>query len=118
MSSMLHMNSTSLSNVWKLRQEKEKGYLEQSSTSVQTADNNKTTGDRGEYRTLGFHTLQITIKNAKFYQVYKSEIGGNRKEVSDDNNKVVFNEQNTQKLEVADPCNITLGLVKPLLILL
>ena len=71
--SMLHMDSTSLPNVWKHRREKEKCYLEQSSTSVQTTNNNKITGDRGEYRTLGFHTLRVTIKNATFNQVYKNK---------------------------------------------
>ena len=115
---MLYMDSTSLPNVWKHLREKEKCYLDQWSTSVQTANNNKITGDRGEYRTLGFHTLQITIKNPTFYQVYKSEIGGNRKAVSDHNISRVSYGQNTQKLKVTDPCNIALGLGKPLLLLL
>ena len=112
--SMLHMDSTSLTNVRKHRREKEKYY----SASVQTANNNKITGDRGECRTLEFHTLQITIKNATFNHVYKSEIGGNRKSVSDHNNSRISYGQNTQKLKGAEPINIALGLIKPLLILL
>ena len=79
---------------------------------------NKTTEDRGENRTLGFHTLRIAIKNATFNKVYKSKIGGNRKVVSDYNNSRVSNGQNTQKLKLADPWNIAFGLVKLLLILL
>ena len=116
--SMLHMDSTSLPNIWKHHREKEKCYPEQSSTSVRTANNNKITGDRGENRTLGFHTLRIAIKIATFIKVYKSKIGGNRKAVSDYNNSRVCNGQNAQKLKVADPYNIALGLVKSLLILL
>ena len=50
--------------------------------------------------------------------MYKNEIGGNTKSVSGHNNSRVSYGQNTQKLKVADPCNIALGLVKPLLILL